>query len=199
MDKQGSWTVFHSSNSPLWDDKVNDIDIDADSIVWLANDAASIAHNSFGTWTNVFFPSGIAFARAICIDYKGAKWVATQEGLVKFADGGAGPIFTFRSTARRQPMPLVFPNPSTGHFSILQWEKPFTSLHIYDGMGVLVGTKVLQAHQAASVSIPLAPGSYLLRFSRQDGRACTLKHLVLPYASLHLLSPTKPACRPACC
>ena len=181
LDKQGWWTVFNASNSPLWDDKINGIDIDADSIVWIANDAASIAHNTFGIWTNVFFPSNIAFARAICIDYQGTKWVATQEGLVKYVNGGAGPIFTSLEEMPAKPVPLVFPNPSNGIFSIDMKGVPYISLRIYNMMGMLLHTQEMGSEESID-AFPhsLGPGSYLFQFIQKDGVVYTARHLVLP-------------------
>ncbi|PCJ23989.1 MAG: hypothetical protein COA97_10655 [Flavobacteriales bacterium] len=95
FDKNTTWQSYNSSNSGLYDDRVNGIDIDTDSIEWVSNHPASIGKFENGIWTSIFFntfPPFIVYTPSIAIDLNGNKWVATQDGIAKYDDSGAGPF-----------------------------------------------------------------------------------------------------------
>jgi len=121
FDKDTTWVKYNSSNTPLWDDQVRSVDIDSDSIVWIANDAASMGKYKGGSWSNIFFPSfpnGITFSRVVLVDLLGAKWIGAQDGLARYNSLGAGPIYLNEKEIDLGANSIIgYPNPATQYIN----------------------------------------------------------------------------------
>ncbi len=145
FDKDTTWVKYNSTNSPLWDDTVNDIDIDSDSIVWIANDAASMGQFTSGTWTNIFFPSSISFSRSIIIDLNGYKWIGAQNGLARYNPTGSGPIYLEAYIPKSTIGLNVYPNPTSSIINIAYTlhEKGNVKLTLYQMNGVCIYSEAI--------------------------------------------------------
>ncbi|MDA9820318.1 T9SS type A sorting domain-containing protein [Salibacteraceae bacterium] len=171
FDTDTTWRIYTSSNSGLWEDEIRGLDVAADSTVWAANDGASIAKFKAGVWTKINLPFNFSFADEILIDHNGVKWVATQSGLAKYEDGGAGPML-FLPTVISNGLPeftseslKFYPNPSTGNISI-QNENSMT-IKVIDGRGRLLFSSEVGAF--AELNLDLKPGLYHIEAIDADG------------------------------
>ena len=118
FDKDTTWVKFSSANTPLWDDKVTGVDIDTDSIIWIANDAASMGKFKTGTWSNIFFPSNINFSRDVLVDLNGNKWIGAQDGLARYNPTGGGPIYLQLTDVDGGSPITAFPNPVSDRLTL---------------------------------------------------------------------------------
>lgn len=87
LENQDNWTVFNTTNSPLWNDDIRALKTDGDSLLWIGTVQGGLFKFNGEQWTN-YTPenSGLGdyLIRDIDIDQEGNIWVATTEGLYLF-------------------------------------------------------------------------------------------------------------------
>ncbi len=89
-----NWTRYDSSIPGINDDSFDYIDIDKDSVMWLAKGSRYFTHNTNNTWTShdiYTSPYYFLSTESVVVDYNGDKFIATQKGVIKYDNNGAGP------------------------------------------------------------------------------------------------------------
>lgn len=87
FENETNWTIYNSTNSPLWNDNIRALKNDGDSLLWIGTIQGGLFKFDGAEWVN-YTPenSGIGdfLVRAIEIDQSGHIWVATTEGLYMY-------------------------------------------------------------------------------------------------------------------
>ena len=87
FENETNWTIYNSTNSPLWNDNIRALKNDGDSLLWIGTIQGGLFKFDGAEWVN-YTPenSGIGdfLVRAIEIDQSGHIWAATTEGLYMY-------------------------------------------------------------------------------------------------------------------
>jgi ligand-binding sensor domain-containing protein len=184
FDQAGSWTKFNSSNSGLLDDEIKSIEVDADGIVWVANDAASMGvyENSF--WTPINLPFNVSFSRVVLIDNDGYKWVGCQNALIKYNTQGSGNIATAVLAEQELGMELgLHPNPTSGYITLSVGSPIIGSVQIrvFNGQGKEVKSMTRFMHvERSEINVDLShlsTGAYSILLTTERSSAYSLVHI----------------------
>ncbi|NVO20193.1 MAG: T9SS type A sorting domain-containing protein [Bacteroidetes bacterium] len=166
-----SWTIFTTSNSGIPSDFVFNSKKEGNKL-WFAT-GAGMALLEGTTWT-VYNPSNSGlpgqYTKDIEIDASGNKWIATDQGLAEFRQGGVLGLADPVMACNEQLNITIAPNPVTT-FAKVSWEDPLRGeahFSLINPLGQILPLETIPAvnHGRVSITLDLSgqkPGFYFLK------------------------------------
>ena len=162
------WVVFNTSNSDLPKNSISSIAIDGNGTKWIGTYGGGLVKLENNTMTifntnNSELPNNTV--RTIIIDENQNKWIGTNDGLAVFNESGV--ILPINNIDNRGDIPTIFPNPSTGLYTITA--NKIKNIQIIDIAGKVILNREIDLSNSAQVDMnKQKEGVYFLTITTQE-------------------------------